>query len=260
MRLISWNIRAGGGGRVAGIVAQLQGWQPDIVALQEFRGTAPSRQLAHHLESLNLPYHLSTVVPEKPATNALLLASRYPVQLARPAGAPADLPRWLLAKIACERPFFIGVMHVPNAVSGRKAPFHAAVLNLAQRWRRGPALFVGDTNTGISGLDDVTHVFTPREEAWMHGLEAAGWRDVFRHRYGDKRVYTWYSPNAGNGFRLDQAFVNRRLIDRVGDVSYAWGVDNNAPWRRDGLSDHAALIVDLQITGGTSRHADVTGP
>jgi exonuclease III len=259
MRLISWNIRAGGGGRVTGIVAQLQRWQPDMVALQEFRGTAPSRQLALHLADLNLPYQLCTVVPEKPATNALLLASRYPLQIIRAAQAPADLSRWLLAKIDCERPFSIGVMHVPNAVSGRKAPFHQAVLTLAQRWRRGPALFVGDTNTGISGLDDVTQVFTLREEAWMRGLQAAGWHDVFRRQHGDKRVYTWYSPNAGNGFRLDQAFVNRRLVEHVSGVHYVWGVDHKAPWRRDALSDHAALILDLQIHAEASRYVDLTG-
>ncbi len=248
MRIISWNIRAGGGRRIVGIAAQLQRWQPDIVALQEFRGTAASQELTRYLADFDLPYQLSTVDPERPATNALLLASRYPLQVARAAAAPDNPPRWLLAKIVCERPFIIGVMHVPNAVSGRKTAFHDAVLHLARRWRRGPALFVGDTNTGISGLDDVTHVFTAREEAWMRGLQAAGWRDVFRDRHGDKRVYTWYSPNAGNGFRLDQAFVNPRLMDQVNGVHYAWGVDETAPKRRDALSDHAALILDLLMS------------
>jgi exonuclease III len=56
MRIISWNIRAGGGRRVAGIAAQLQRWRPDVVALQEFRGTAPSRELARRLADLGLPY------------------------------------------------------------------------------------------------------------------------------------------------------------------------------------------------------------
>ncbi len=248
MRIISWNIRAGGGRRIAGIADQLQRWQPDLVALQEFRGTAPSQQLARHLADLALPYQLSTVDLSTPATNALLLASRYPLRATRAAAAPDNRPRWLLAKVACEPSLIIGVMHVPNAVSGRKAPFHDAVLKLAQRWRRGPALLVGDTNTGISGIDDVTHVFTAREEAWMHGLQAAGWRDVFRDQHGDKRVYTWYSPYAGNGFRLDQAFVNPQLITHISGIHYAWGIDPSAPKRRDALSDHAALILDLQRT------------
>jgi exonuclease III len=250
MRIISWNIRAGGGRRVAGIVAQLRRWRPDMVALQEFRGTQPSQQLARHLADCNLPYQLSTVIPEKPSTNALLLASRYPLQVTPATGISFDSPRWLLAKIRCQQSFMIGVMHVPNAVSGRKASFHQAVLSIARRWCQGPALFIGDTNTGISGLDDITQVFTPREEAWIHGLQAAGWLDAFRYRYGDARIYTWYSPHAGNGFRLDQAFVNGRLIADVNDVHYAWGVDHNLPKRRDALSDHAALILDLHFTHG----------
>ncbi len=245
MRMISWNIRSGGGRRMAGIVDQLQRWQPDIVALQEFRGTPASCELAQHIADLALPHQLSTVDAEHPATNALLLASRYPLRTIQTATTPVLPARWLLAEIDCDQPFVVGVMHVPNAVSGLKDAFHDATLHMAKHWRRGPALFIGDTNTGISGLDDVTHVFTAREAAWMHGLETSGWHDAFRYLHGNKRVYTWYSPNAGNGFRLDQAFVNRRLIDQVRGIRYAWGVDSAVPKRRDALSDHAAIILDL---------------
>ncbi len=247
MRMISWNIRSGGGRRIAGIVDQLVRWQPDIVALQEFRGTPASCELAQRIADLTLPYQLTTVDAKHPATNALLLASRYPLQVVRTARTPALPARWLMAKIECDRPFIVGVMHVPNAVSGLKEAFHDATLHVAKHWRRGPALLIGDTNTGISGLDDVTRVFSAREEAWMRGLEAANWRDVFRYLHGDKRAYTWYSPNAGNGFRLDQAFVNARLIDQVCGMHYAWGINDAAPKRREALSDHAAIVLDLAI-------------
>ncbi len=42
MRIVSWNIRAGGGRRLRDIADQLERWQPDVVAPSEFRGTAPS--------------------------------------------------------------------------------------------------------------------------------------------------------------------------------------------------------------------------
>ena len=61
---------------------------------------------------------------------------------------------------------------------------------------------------------------------------------------GAVRAYTWYSPNGGNGFRIDQAFVNRQLRPRLRDVRYDWGRRVGRPSRR--LSDHAALLVDLQ--------------
>ena len=77
-------------------------------------------------------------------------------------------------------------------------------------------------------------------------------------------MYTWYSPNKGNGFRLDEAFVHKSLLPRLIDVRYIWGGMSSAtagtligprnesklllddrPLRRDVLSDHAALIVDF---------------
>jgi len=129
-------------------------------------------------------------------------------------------------------------------VSGRKYPFLDAVLTCARRWRRGPALFVGDTNSGRRGIDEESPGFNVREEGWIDALAACGWRDAFRHLRAEQRAYTWYSPNGRNGFRIDQAFVNAALLAHLEDAAYVWG----RPWRarrRDTLSDHAALLVDL---------------
>jgi exonuclease III len=151
-----------------------------------------------------------------------------------------------VAQVGSPQPFAIGAMHVPNRASGHKDPFHAAVLNLARSWRRGPALLVGDTNSGRIGLDEEVPCFNKREDGWLAALEQAAWRDGFRHFHGDERVYTWYSPNGRNGFRLDQAFINRRLLPRLVDTRYEWALCADGRDRRDTVSDHAALIVDLQ--------------
>jgi hypothetical protein len=57
-------------------------------------------------------------------------------------------------------------------------------------------------------------------------------------------VYTWFSPNGGHGFRIDQAFVNAPLLARLKETAYAWG-GASLRRRRALLSDHAALVVDL---------------
>ena len=111
------------------------------------------------------------------------------------------------------------------------------MLRVARRWNGGPAVLVGDTNTGRPGIDEESAAFNAREGAWMDGLEEAGWRDAFRHLRGGARAYTWYSPNAGNGFRIDQAFVNPELLPSLAGLRHAWG--------RARLSDHAALVVDF---------------
>ena len=244
LRVIAWNIRSGGGTRVASIAAQLRRWRPDLVALSEFRGTPPSQELSSGLARQGLVHQRATTLWAEPRRNALLLASRWPLRRRMEKRQPSEQTRWALVRVAAPVPFWLGAMHVPNAQTGRKAPFHAAVLDLAEGWRRGPGLLVGDTNSGLPGIDEESPAFTAQEENWIRSLESLGWRDVFRHRHGNRREFTWYSPNAGNGFRLDQGFANPGAIDWVRSVRHVWGRDAKSA-RRDQLSDHAALILDL---------------
>ena len=245
MRIVSWNIRAGGGGRVEGILGQLERWSPDIVGLCEFRATPPSTRLATALSDLGYEHQLTTADASLPGRNALLIASRLPLRRHSLRAAPVEPGRWLLATVGGERPFIIGLMHLPNMVTGRKLAFMESIASIANGWRRGPAVFVGDTNCGWPLLDEETRVFGRETAAWLDGLHSRGWRDAFRHQWPEERVYTWYSPNGGNGFRLDQAFVNRSMLPRLQGVAYEWGRPSEAEARRDALSDHAALIADF---------------
>jgi exonuclease III len=258
MRIVSWNIRAGGGRRVAGIADQIARWAPDVVALSEFRATPPSADLARALAGRGLMHQLSTASPALPGVNALLIASRWPLARVRLRAAPAVEPgRWLLARVASPCAITLGAMHVPNRVTGSKFPFLDAVLGVAHGWRRGPALLVGDTNSGLIDLDEEAAAFNVEEDGWIRGLEAAGWADAFRRLRGATRAYTWYSPNGGNGFRIDQAFVNRALRSRLRSASYEWGGTPGVRpgrWRRDSLSDHAALLVDLEAATTTAGY------
>lgn len=245
-RLIAWNIRAGGGTRVDAILAQMRRWAPDVITLSEFRGTEPSLTLARGLAAQGLPHQISSAMRRTPNVNALLVASRWPLRRLRMGCAPADC-RWLLAGVDGPEPFTIGAMHAPNRVSGRKYVFLDAVLEVARRWRRGPALLAGDTNSGRRGIDEESPAFNAREEGWIDALAACGWADAWRVRAGNRRAYTWYSPNGRNGFRLDQAFVNEPLMQRVRDARYVWGrVIRGA--RQDAISDHAALVIDMEVT------------
>ena len=245
MRIVSWNIRAGGGRRVEGIASQIVRWRPDVVALMEYRGTPPSVWLAEALSAQGLTYQRDAVDRANPKVNSVMLASRRPLRKIRTVSAPEEPQRWILAKVDAPQPYTIGVMHVPNRVSGRKYAFHESVLQLARRWRGRPALLIGDTNSGRIGIDEEVPCFTPREEHWMVALEEAGWRDAFRLLHGNARAYTWYSPNGNNGFRLDEAFTNDGLSARVRAARYIWGQNGTNEQPRTALSDHAALILDL---------------
>lgn len=240
---MAWNIRAGGGERAGAIARQIGRWAPDIVALSEFRATPPSCALAGTLAARGLSHQLTTADPREPGTNALLVAARWPLRRIRLDGAPVEPHRWLAAVVDAPAPLVIGAMHIPNRVTGRKYPYLDAVLACARGWRRGAALLVGDTNSGRRGIDEEAPAFNVREESWVDGLAACGWIDAFRHLRAEAREYTWYSPNGRNGFRIDQAFVNGALLARLKEAAYIWGGPRRG--RRDALSDHAALVVDL---------------
>jgi len=244
MRIVAWNIRAGGGTRVGGIARQIARWAPDVVTLSEFRATPPSRALAVDLAAHGLSYQLASSIAASPSVNALLIASRWPLRRMRFRAGPSEPARWLAAAVEAPVPIVVGAMHVPNRASGRKYPFLDGVLRCARTWRHGAALLVGDTNSGRRGIDEQVPAFNAIEEGWIDGLAGCGWRDAFRHLHADARAYTWHAPNGGNGFRIDHAFVNDALLARLTDTAYVWGGAAHRR-RRTLLSDHAALLVDL---------------
>ena len=259
--LIAWNIRAGGGRRVERIAEQITAWGADVVALSEFRGTPPSQWLAEALAGTGLIHQRTTADPANAAVNALLVASRWPLEDLSLFGAPRPRQRWLPVRVLAEEPFAVGAVHIPIfAFRGHtKYAFHRAVLRFARSWRDGPALVAGDTNTGRIGIDEESPVFSKQSDGWMVGMERAGWADAFRRLHGDTRAYTWYSPNAGNGFRLDEAFVNQALIPRLESARYQWAKDG-ANERRDAVSDHAALLLGLTDNDGASATSSRPAP
>ncbi len=243
MRLVAWNIRSGGGARIEGIAAALAAWQADVITLSEFRRTEASRWLAEHLHELGYVHQRMAETPSN-AHNGVFIAARQPMSAVRCAAAPSEPGRWLMVRFEAPYPLQVGVMHIPNQVTGRKGDFHEAVLEVARRWRNKPAIMLGDTNSGRINLDEENPVFNAATHAWFDHLKARGFEDAFRFHHGDRREYTWYSPNAGNGFRLDQAFLSRPLMSRLRSVRHEWARPDPDD-RRDVLSDHAALIVDL---------------
>lgn len=247
LRIVSWNIRAGGGKRAAGILAQLLAWRPHTIGPCEFRGTAASQWLASELAAAGYPHQLTSVDRKRPAKNALLLASRFPLSSVSAARMPRNRERWLLARQQSKPALTLGMMHVPNYTTpSLKYPFLNSVLNMLKAWESSPALLLGDTNCTKRDLDEEKPQGNKfrREHDWLVAIEKRGWADGFRHLHGERREYTWYS-HRDNGFRLDQAFSCPQLTPALARLRHVWGQDAGQPARRAALSDHAALILEL---------------
>jgi len=116
------------------------------------------------LRRLGLVHQIDTVAANDPGRNALLMASRFPLE---PAGCEPVLPelrRWIAVDVQSPRPFLLAGIHVPNRNSGSKYQFHDAVVRELGRSRAGMGLAVGDTNTGRKGVDEETAFFSDQED------------------------------------------------------------------------------------------------
>lgn len=226
------------------IVDYLLAELPDVIALSEFRGTDASLCIAEALMANGYKYQRTTVDRSNPVLNSLLVASLHPLRRLHLSAAPAVPARWLAVNVYAAQPICIMAVHVPNRHTGAKYPFLDALDAITRRWRGLPAVIAGDTNSGRIRLDEENPAFNRIEDRWITAMDDRGWRDAFRVLRPQAREYTWYSPNRGNGFRLDQMFVHPDLVAEIESFSHQW-VDATDK-RRDVVSDHAALLLTLR--------------
>lgn len=253
MRLLVWNIRAGGGRRVESILAEVRLVNPDVCVFSEFRGTPPSQWLAKALKQIGFEYQRKAEGPD--VLNTVFLASKYPLRKIGINCAPEEPGRWLSVRTQAVN---LGLVHIPNEVTKRKDSYLQSVLDVAARWGKQDALILGDTNSGRPHLDEENPVFDERYTAWFDALERLKWADAFRHLHGDAREFTWYSPNKGNGFRLDQVFMSPSMTKRIRHFEHRWAGAGarkekstakeiqKGKTRRDAVSDHAAMVVEFE--------------
>ena len=183
----------------------------------------------------------------------VLTAARQPL---KPLLGPDDLP-WPERVLACA---IAGVevvnVHSPIAPAPElaKVRTHESVAAYLAARPAGPCVLCGDLNTPRRELADgevLTFARTSsgrlrpeRGERWdaaerslVHGLRRQGWLDAFRelHGYGDREASWTFAQDRG-GWRLDHV-----LVTGLRPLASAYAHD----WRRAGLTDHSALVVDL---------------
>ncbi len=115
---------------------------------------------------------------------------------------------------------------------GYKLAFYEKLLSqLAAAHSQGEKLIVcGDFNTAHQEIDlanpkqnNKTSGFLPEEREWVGRYLNAGFRDVFRDLYPERRQYTWWSLPTGArqrnvGWRLDYFLISDSLMSCVKDT------------------------------------------
>jgi exodeoxyribonuclease III len=234
IRIVSINIRHGGGKRIAPLADWLVGKSPSAVVLPEWRNNTAGQYIRERLAENGLQSF--TVVNNRTNKfNGLLLAA---IDLAETRTmTPPDSPggELLMAKI---NP---GIQLLGCYFPGQNAkiPFFNHCIKEAQGCSDLPFVMIGDINTGRNDLDiegnGLPFFCTDRFSALN---TEAGLTDLWRARHGTRQDWTWRS--SVNGFRIDHVFGNKAFIDRF--PTYRCTIDHTP--RLSGLTDHSAVVLE----------------
>ncbi len=111
----------------------------------------------------------------------------------------------------------------------------------------GPVVVAGDLNVLEPDHDPRYAVFGEWEYDFYRAFGRAGFYDAFRITEPAGMDYSWFGrPSAEgrrNGYRFDHAFVSRAHRGAVVECRYDHSV------RTDGLTDHSALRLTLDLAG-----------
>ncbi|RUP02318.1 MAG: hypothetical protein EKK34_25175 [Mycobacterium sp.] len=255
MRVLNWNIRQGGGTRVAEICRHIVEIAPDLLVLSEFQ-TRYESSLRIGLNDAQLPF-VETSEPQ-PSRNGLLVASKWPLLESRSPAPDVDRERWLALRIT-DLDLDILAVHIPGApdnkfeagygISGakRKELMWERILAYAAEHQDQRAMVVGDLNTGLR-IDAEGAMF--KKSHYMRSLIDTGFIDTWRHQHPQVRGYTWYTKRKDkqtgesadlNGFRLDYLFVSPRLRNAIREAAILQDP------RQAGVSDHASVVLEIEV-------------
>ena len=230
MRLFAWNIRQGGGTRLAAIIEAILRHDADVLVLSEYRGGDAARRLKEALARAGYP-HVTTPVPP-PGKTGVLVATRR--RFRAHAALDDALPEpYRLVHVEIGKLSLCGV-YMPNLMA--KVPYWEAVVAGLTMRLDGHALAIGDFNTCRAYVDEPGAI--DKCAYFMDRVVELGFCDFWRHRYPEGREFSWYS-HRGNGFRIDHAFLSPALAKRARAIRYSHEE------RLAGLSDHSVLILDL---------------
>jgi exodeoxyribonuclease-3 len=240
LRLLSWNILAGGGSRCGAILEVLRRYDADVIALQE---TMPARatDLCHVLTRAGYTYRFSS---PRLHNRGQCVLSRIPLaRLAGPRPPHARFyPRGWLELEMVDSGLRLAAVYGPPAGPAIPAFWRAAAAWLARRATR-PFVMLGDFNAGASLVDAEDYWFKCGEA--FSELTGIGLVDLWRREHGERREHTWFSSpgsvRAGRGFRIDHAFASPAVAERVTGCRYDHEV------RERGWSDHSLLVLDLAV-------------
>ena len=226
MKILSLNIRHGGGSRVDAIIEYLASEAFDVLVLSEFRNNKSGDKIKQFLLSNGFKF----VLPEtnEAKKNTVLVAAKSFTKINLP-----SLPvPWSCIGI---KSALINIIGVYFPFKNKKKPLFDWFIETAQSMEN--TIIIGDFNTGSNELDlEGSSKFYCAKEFLVLSQEKLV--DAFRLLHPADREYSWFS-SVGNGFRIDHALVTQDLSNQLLSVRYNHDT-------RISLSDHSAIEISLE--------------
>lgn len=249
VRILALNLRAGGNaGSIPQIVRHVAYLDAEVVVFSEYRDTRAGSLVRGELSRIGLSNQAFT-----PATrgNGVLVASAAPLEaLPNPFGLPEnECPNAiLLARLPGLQVYGV---YLPG--QDRKRPHLRCLIAAARRHNAAGdrVICVGDLNSGRNETDIEINLRSGRLRDQFstadlyHELEQE-WTEAWAFLHPEQYEFSWYpfrrDPNYRSyaGWRIDKAFLSPKLLPRLKAAEY------DHVFRLDGLSDHSALLVDLE--------------
>ncbi len=159
--------------------------------------------------------------------------------------------------IAHYKDFALLNVYFPNGGGGPerlayKLEFYDEFLKFIEGLRKKgkKVIFCGDVNTAHEAIDlarpkenEENTGFLPEERAWLDEVVNAGYVDVFRQLYPDKKgAYTYWDMKTAArdrnvGWRIDYFFVSPDLLSKIKDMKILTDIYG---------SDHCPIELDLK--------------
>lgn len=228
MKILSWNIRSGGGRRLHHITGNILALEPDVFVATEFRGGKSSVALNNALGGI---YPYSAIAEnERPNKNSVAVFSKEKFTRLPCNCSKKDRHRFVAVSLSGIK--IIGVYFAQGME--KKSQFDYLIKD-AQRNGTKSKIIIGDLNTGNSDIDSEYSGFYCEDDFI---LLTELYSDAYRYKNGQKRVYSWWS-NRGYGYRIDHCLCDASISNKIKKCYYM------KKWKDSGASDHAPLIVEL---------------
>jgi exodeoxyribonuclease III len=251
-KVASWNLNSVRS-RLTHVTAWLHAREPDVLLLQELKGTEfPSEAFQ------SLGYE-SVAVTQK-AYNGVAILSRHPIRTIAKAlvGDDSDTHARFLEVII--RGVRIVNIYLPNGnpVGSEKFAFKLAWMDRLNRqmmrWKHDdvPTLIGCDFNVIPEDIDchkpsswERDALFQPEPRARYRAMLQLGYTDAFRSLHPDKKEFTFWDYfrlafEHNRGIRIDHFLLSPNLKDRLQRCEI-----DRAPRAQEKPSDHTPIIVTL---------------